>query len=232
MPNRKSEIANRRSEAKALAKHPRSEVADPCGAPPKRSVGGPSVSQRRGAQGARVAPCATARGKFLAGLLVLLLASCSAGPTPAASGATALETFLADIAQNVAGDRLHVDSLLPPGVDPHEFQPAPQDAIRIAQSRILIVNGLGYETWLQKTLQDGGTAPLVITAAQDLAPASGGDPHLWMDPANVVRYVDNIRDGLTLADPSGKDVYAANASAYAARLTQLDDSILALVAQV
>ena len=167
---------------------------------------------------------------FVAG--ALLLVSCSPAPGDAPLRVTAAETFLADIAQNVAGSRLQVTSLLAPGVDPHEFQPAPQDAIRIARSRVLIVNGMGYETWLQKSLQDAGGAPLLVTASQGLPPAPDGDPHLWMDPANAIRYVENIRDGLSRADPAGKDVYAANAAAYIARLKALDASIRSQVAQV
>jgi ABC-type Zn uptake system ZnuABC Zn-binding protein ZnuA len=132
----------------------------------------------------------------------------------------------------VAGDRLQVQSLLPTGVDPHEFQPAPQDAIKVAQSRVLIVNGGNYETWLEKTLQQAGTSPTMITASQGIPAMAGGDPHMWMDPSNVIRYVQNIRDGLSQVDPAGKDVYAANAAAYTARLKELDASIRAQVAQV
>ncbi len=99
-------------------------------------------------------------------------ASCSpaASPSsqPGALHVLATETFLGDIAQNVAGQRLHIDILLTPGVDPHEFQPTPQDAIKIDQSQVLIVNGLGYETWLTKSLQDAGGQRLVVVATRDL----------------------------------------------------------------
>ena len=77
----------------------------------------------------------------------------------------AAETFLGDIAQHVAGERLQVATLLPVGVDPHEYQPTPQDAIKIAQAQLLIVNGLGYETWLQKSLADAGSPLVVVTAS-------------------------------------------------------------------
>src|SRR5512135_3251925 len=60
----------------------------------------------------------------------------------------ATTSFLADIVQNVAGSRLTVQSLLPTGANPHEYQPTPRDAATLAQSQLLIVNGLGYETWL------------------------------------------------------------------------------------
>ncbi len=144
----------------------------------------------------------------------------------------ATETFLGDIAQNVAGGRIKVETLLPVTVDPHEFQPTPQDAIKIAESQLLIVNGLGYEAWLTKTLQDTGGQRIVVVATEGLTPnpdPSGehpdGDPHMWMNPLNVVHYVENIRNGLSTADPTGKDIYFANAAAYIAKLKDLDQWI-------
>ncbi len=175
---------------------------------------------------------------FVSGSLFLclsLLTACSAGRPPSTGGLRVLaaETWLADIAQNVAGQRLHVDELLPPGVDPHEYQPAPQDAIKIAQANVLIVNGMGYEAWLTKSLQDTGGHQTVVTATQGMAPTGDPpDPHMWMDPLNVLRYVVNIRDALSQADPAGKDIYAANAESYIAKLRELDASIKSAVAQV
>jgi zinc/manganese transport system substrate-binding protein len=174
-----------------------------------------------------------------------VLAGCrapSGGSTPAASGlprVLATETFLGDIAQNVAGNRLTVETLLRPGVDPHEFQPTPQDAIKIAQSQVLIVNGLGYETWLTKSLEAGGGQRLVIVASTGLTAnpdPSGehpdGDPHMWMNPLKVVQYVANIRDGLSKADPAGAAQYAANADTYAAQLKDLDQWIKGQLTQL
>jgi len=180
---------------------------------------------------------------FLAGLALLTgLSAC--GPTaPApASGlprVLASESFLADIAQNVAASRLTVATLVPLGVDPHEYQPTPQDTVRLAQSQVLIVNGIGYEWWLQKTLANVGGQRQVLVAAAGLTAAADptgahpdGDPHMWLDPERAVRYVENIRDGLTQADPVGAQVYAANARAYIARLNDLDGWIKSQVAQV
>jgi len=173
----------------------------------------------------------------------MLLAGCAApSAVPAASpglpDVLAAETFLADIAQNVAGKRLMVSALLPQGVDPHEFQPAPQDAIKIAQSEVLIVNGLGYETWLQKSLPDAeGGERLVVVASDGLIPTASGarpgaDPHLWVDPLNVIRYTENIRDGLSKADPAGAAAYSANALAYTAKLRELDQWIRDEIGQI
>ncbi len=165
--------------------------------------------------------------------MVVLTSACSAAPaveTPSgARQVLAVETFLADIAQNVAGERLGVESLLPVASDPHEFQPTAQDLIRIARSPVLIVNGAGYETWLTKMLESDAGPRRVIVASAGLVPnpdPSGGypagDPHLWMNPSHVIRYVENIRDGLAEIDPAGKEVYRANAEAYLARLKDLD----------
>jgi ABC-type Zn uptake system ZnuABC Zn-binding protein ZnuA len=166
--------------------------------------------------------------------IALLLGACTAGQPAANNGLRVVATtsFLADIAQHVAGDRLTVESLLPAGVDPHEYQLSPRDMTKVEDSQVLIVNGLGYETWLQNTLDNAGGKRELIVASDGLSPRpdptgefADGDPHMWMDPKNVIHYVENIRDGLTLADPTGKEVYAANAGAYIAKLQELDQWI-------
>ncbi len=168
-------------------------------------------------------------------VLVLILASaCSPAAAPVSSSSStprvlATETFLGDIAQNIAGYRLQVETLLRPTVDPHTYEPTPQDAVKISESQLLIVNGLGYETWLAKTLNNIGGNRIVVTATAGLTPhpdPSGehkdGDPHMWMNPLNTIQYVKNIRDGLIQLDPAGKDLYTANANAYIAKLQALD----------
>jgi zinc/manganese transport system substrate-binding protein len=174
---------------------------------------------------------------------VFLLTACSglaSAPAQADSlKVLATETFLRDIAQNVAGERLTVQGLLPATVDPHEYEPSPQDVAKVADSRVLIVNGLGYEEWLKRTLDNVGGQRLVITATDGLSPRADpsgehpdGDPHMWMDPTNVVRYVENVRDGLSQADPAGREVYTTNADAYIAKLKDLDGWIKSEVAKL
>jgi manganese/iron transport system substrate-binding protein len=106
---------------------------------------------------------------------ILALAACQPGAAqtqPAASSSglkvMAAESFIADIAQNVAGDRLTVDTLMPLGIDPHGYEPAPQDVARIAESNVLIVNGAGFEEWLNEVIQNAGGEHTVIEAAQGL----------------------------------------------------------------
>lgn len=179
-----------------------------------------------------------------AALAALWLTGCAVAgqqPTPGAHGLPVLatETFLGDIAQNVAGDRLIVDRLLPVSADPHEFQLRPQDAIKIEQSKVLIMNGLGYETWMTKSLEDSGGKRLTIVATQGLTPnpdPSGqhpdGDPHMWMNPLNVIQYVENIRAGLSQVDPNGTPDYNSQAATYVTKLKNLDQWIKTEVAQV
>lgn len=157
----------------------------------------------------------------------------------------AIETFLADIAQNVAGQRLKVEALLPSGVDPHGFEPVPSDIVKVAKSSVLIVNGGGLEDFLDRMLSNAGGQRLVIVASAGLTPrapqpgeAKGAgdhaqsDPHFWLDPNNVIVYVENIRDGLTKADPAGAAEYAANAEAYIKKLKDLDAWIREQVATI
>jgi len=331
---------------------------------------------------------------WLLSLTILLLSACQSSATPPMSGTQpntegqkpaikvlAVETFLADIAQNVAGDRAAVEALIPLALDPHAFQPVPQDIVKIAESDVLILNGAGFEQWAENVLQNAGGQRTVIEAASGLTSrearegeeavmspeekaeaicaelsgktadeeilsgadsanaaelhgehadegeehaheaelltlklhptdgafggfvlfdvaedgeyviaANGGtltvldannaemaveetlpidcsglngailldlepgeyviglnglveettpffaghagghhhheeDPHFWLDPSLVVKYVENIRDGLIAADPAGKDLYALNASAYITQLNELDSWI-------
>ena len=176
--------------------------------------------------------------KLLASLILaaILINACSSSPSQVLQGESlkilATESFLGDIAQNVAGDRVKIDILLPITADPHEYQPTPGDMIKVAGSQVVIINGLGYEGWLQKTLDNTGGTAQVIVSTRGMTPRpdpsgahSDGDPHLWMNPMNVILYAQNIRDGLILADPAGKDIYARNADAYILKLKDLDQWI-------
>jgi len=173
--------------------------------------------------------------KRLVFLLLIIATAC----TPTASSdnqsgpvVLASTTFLADIAQNVTGERVQIQSLLPIGVDPHAYQPSPADVAKIAESNILIVNGLEYEHFLEALLENAGGERMVIETSAGLRPREdpelerGVDPHMWLDPNLVLTYVENIRDGLVEADPDGADVYRSNAEDYIAQLQDLDEWIV------
>lgn len=172
------------------------------------------------------------------------------------------ESFLADIVREVAGDRALVHTLVPVGVDPHAYQPTPADLRLLAEAQLLVVNGVGLEAFLGDLLAAAGEGKPVIEAAagipmrsvadqaidtktadevgrtESVAEDHGGhdhqqgDPHLWLDPLLVQRYVDTISAGLVGADPGGAAAYAANARAYQAKLAALDAEIRGLLAAI
>ena len=187
------------------------------------------------------------RGMYRLIILIVITVTISAcGGQPAAreaSGTAAPDilttsTILADLARNVAGDRLDVESLLPVGADPHSYQPTPQDTAKISEAKVLIINGAEYEHFLEPLLENAGGERTLIEASAglrlrtDAESEHGVDPHLWLDPNNVIAYVENIREGLIHFDPDGAQTYRANANAYTAQLQELDGWIEEQVAQI
>ena len=170
------------------------------------------------------------------------LAACSgnsASPSGTADSVILTSTtFLADITRNIAGERLDVESLLPVGADPHSYQPTPRDVTKIVQSKLLIINGAEYEHFLEPLLENAEGEREVIEASAGLNPRTeagnehGMDPHLWLDPNNVITYVENIREALTHFDPDGAALYKSNADAYVAKLQALDIWINEQVTQI
>jgi ABC-type Zn uptake system ZnuABC Zn-binding protein ZnuA len=158
-------------------------------------------------------------------MLVLLGGSaCQANQQPSAPHllkVVAAESFLTDIAQQVAGRRLTIDGLIPSGLDPHSFEPTPREMARVADCDLLIISGAGLEEWLKGILTNIGGSKKILEASTGLIP-DNGDPHFWLDPNNVITYVQNIRDALTEIDPEGRDIYIANADAYSQQLRELD----------
>lgn len=176
---------------------------------------------------------------FLA-LFVLVFTGCQPDSNSGTTDSAILTstTFLADITRHVAGDRFTVESLLPVGADPHSYQPTPRDVASIADSKLLIINGAGYEHFLETLLENAGGERKVVEASAGISPredANGGhgvDPHMWLDPNNVILYVGNIRKGLAEYDPEGKATYQSNADTYIAELKDLDAWIVEQVSLI
>lgn len=168
-------------------------------------------------------------------MLVFLLPACSGADAPEI---LTTSTVLADVTRNVAGDRFRVGALLPVGADPHSYQPTPQDTVKISRSKVLVINGAEYEHFLEGLIESADGERPIIEASSGLRlitnPESehGIDPHLWLDPTNVISYVENIREGLAQFDPQGAQVYEANANAYIVELQELDAWINGQIAQI
>ena len=144
-------------------------------------------------------------------------------------------SILADLVRNVGGDRVNVTSLVGPDSDAHVYSPTPADAKRIADAKLIIVNGLGFEGWLPRLVQSSGSKAKVVTASDGVTPLRLGtdaDPHAWQSVGNAKIYVGNIRTALSAADPANAEQYRANAEAYLAKLDALDREVRDAVAKL
>ena len=144
-------------------------------------------------------------------------------------------SILGDFARNVGGERVSVTTLVGPDGDVHVYTPAPADARKIADAKLVVINGLGLEGWLSRLTQSAGGKAAMITASQGITPRKRGadaDPHAWQSVANARIYVANIRDALLAADSAGAGIYRDNAQAYLAKLDALERDVRAAVAQI
>jgi zinc/manganese transport system substrate-binding protein len=169
------------------------------------------------------------RGRILSLLTCLALAiSVSSARAENPLKVVASFSILGDFVKNVGGERVDVTTLVGPDGDVHVYAPAPADARKIADAKLLVINGLGLEGWLPRLLQaSGGKAPMV-TATRGITPlklGSDADPHAWQSVANAKRYVANIRDALAAADPADADYFRKHAQDYLAKLDALDREV-------
>jgi zinc/manganese transport system substrate-binding protein len=177
---------------------------------------------------------------------VVVLAAISAARAQAARNGEELNvvasfSILRDFVAHVGGDRVAVLALVGPGGDAHVYTPTPRDAKIVGAAGLIVVNGLGFEGWMDRLARASATRAPVIVASAGVAPlppppgegwgdrsgnaAAGIDPHAWQSVHNAEIYVSNIRDGLMRADPQGSATYEANAAAYIEELARLDAEI-------
>ncbi len=190
-------------------------------------------------------------GRALLRILVLLAALAPLSATAGEARLKAVATFsiLADLVAQVGGDRVTVTSLVGPDADAHGYSPAPGDARRVAEADLVVVNGLGFEGWIERLIRASGTRAPIVTASTGIKtiPASEDhdhdhghghgegdhpDPHAWQSVANVKTYVANIRDALAKSDPDHAADYAARAAAYTEKLDALEAEIRAGLAAI
>ncbi len=169
-------------------------------------------------------------------------AAAAAEPLPIVAGST----VVADLTRQIGGAHVSVHSLVAPGIDPHTYQPTPDDAKRLATAKLVVLNGLGFEGWAEGLLKESHYAGTVVEAAKGVdllqmdaeeeaeaeADAHPGhahvhgekvtDPHAFNDPLNGVKYAENIRDALTALDAANSAEYQKNAAKVVAELRQID----------
>lgn len=143
--------------------------------------------------------------------------------------------ILADLVRQVGGNQVAVVAVVPPGADPHTFEPTPSVAQALSQTRLLFANGLGLEPYLPKLqalLPKNARVVLLgeeqpgLICGEDHAEEDHGhgpcDPHLWLDPAYAVRYAERILEALAALDPGGRDLYRANLERFKKEVEALD----------
>lgn len=185
-------------------------------------------------------------GRWLLIIMILaLLPACSKPKSSAGSGKLKVVTTLFplyDFARAVGGESVEVSLLLPPGVEPHSFEPRPEDMLTVAKADIFIYTNREMEPWAEKLVSgvtragkpvriEAGEGAHYLSAATQADHNHGGDrhkegakdPHIWLDIGNSMQMVDNIAKALTSQAPLKREQFTANATAYRQRLKALDD---------
>ncbi|MFC4627594.1 metal ABC transporter substrate-binding protein [Promicromonospora alba] len=141
-------------------------------------------------------------------------------------------TVLADVAQNVAGDHLRVESITKVGAEIHGYEPTPRDIAKASEADLILDNGLNLESWFGQFVESvdvphvvvsDGVEPLDIT---EDAYAGKPNPHAWMSPVNVQLYVDNMVDAFAELDPAHAADFETNGAAYQAELQKVQDELV------
>lgn len=160
--------------------------------------------------------------KMLAGALAAAAASCTRS-VPARGQAAATVFPIYDLARRVAGDRLQVRLILAPGLDPHDYEPRPQDVVGLGDAGLIFSVGLGLDPWAQALARAAGAGearvfelgPLmdpILAPPGMIRPEPLIDPHFWTDPVRAQRAVDVIVEALSGLDPEGAPFYRERAS--------------------
>ncbi|WP_442894555.1 zinc ABC transporter substrate-binding protein AztC [Bradyrhizobium sp. AZCC 1588] len=191
----------------------------------------------------------TLRTVVLAGLVSLSPLAAGAASTKKLN-VVASFSIIADFARHVGGDRIDVRSLVGANGDPHVYEPRPADVRTIAAADIVLVNGLRFEGFLRRLIEASGTKAPVVELTKGVQPLKSTeqahhhgrsghhhhhgdyDPHAWQAVPNARIYVKNIVDAFCSIDPPGCTTYEANAKAYDATLSVLDDEIRTTIAPI
>lgn len=161
----------------------------------------------------------------------LSLSALGAWALPAAARGTRIVasfSLLADIVREIVPTDVDVQSLVPANADAHVFEPRPADARRLAQADLVVVNGLGFDGWIERLVQASGYRGPVLVASARVQPRRVGptiDPHAWQDPALVRRYVEHLSAALGELWPARRDELRRRSADYLARVDRLDTEV-------
>ena len=167
-------------------------------------------------------------------LLVIAMANPSwADSSGAKVNVVASFSILGDMVSEVAGDKAQVTTIVGPDADAHLYQPNTGDAVAVTEADLVIINGMGFETWSAELIKTSGTKAAIAVATDGIAPLlveGEVDPHAWNSLTNGMIYVNNIEAALSTASPDDAAYFKANADAYRAQMMALHDRALADIA--
>lgn len=145
---------------------------------------------------------------------------------------------LYEFTKEVGKERINVSIIVPQGIEPHDWEPTIQDLQKMQQADMIIINGVGFETWLEDFVTNNQNAVIVDTSnGIELIEDSvihenekhddgfNKDPHIWLDPALAKKQIENIASALAKLDPKNAEYYNKNADTYNAKLNTLDNKI-------
>jgi zinc transport system substrate-binding protein len=162
---------------------------------------------------------------------LLVAAGCGPAAPPAKPRVVATIYPLWEFSRQVAGTRAEAIAVVPPGVEPHDWEPSARDVSLVQGAAVLVHTGTGVDAWVDKLLADAaGRGAVVVNTSQGLSliRADGViDPHVWLDPALARSQVAAVAAGLARADPAGRPAYEENARAFGAKLEALDQAFTA-----
>ena len=148
-------------------------------------------------------------------------------------------TVLADIAKNVAGEKLMIQSITKPGAEIHSYQFTPSDVIKASKAQLIIENGLGLELWFKKFTASAGKVP-TITLSDGIKPLAieedkykgKPNPHAWMSPKKAMVYVDKLVETFIVIDPLNESTYRSNGNDYKKELINLDQELRVTLSKI
>lgn len=154
----------------------------------------------------------------------------SPSPVARVAGIKVVATFypLSSIAEGVAGDAADVSSIVPNGVEPHDYEPSSHDVIAIHEAEVFLMNGAGMDAWAEKLKPELEASGVRVVTMSDYAELIAGsdsgsyDPHIWLDPVVAEKFAVAVRDALSAADPAHFPAYRKNAETVSAKLSALD----------
>ncbi len=143
-----------------------------------------------------------------------------------------------DMAFNIAGDHINLESIVPIGGDPHLHTPRPRDARIVANADLILINGMTFEGWIEELIENSGTKGKTVMITEGVSPIGSSvyensvDPHAWMNAENGLIYINNIKQALIAADPKNKESYQSNFDTYSKQLTDAHNTMLGYISKI